>query len=468
MRKKTGISTLQFLGATETVTGSKFLLSDSHMSWMVDCGLFQGLKELRLKNWSPLPVDPRAVRSVILTHAHIDHSGYLPIFVKNGFRGDILASAATIELCKILLPDSGYLQEEDAKYASKKGFSKHSTVLPLYTYEDALKTFPYFKAVDDDDKYDLGDGTIMELFRAGHILGSRFIKISLCDQTKKSIMFAGDIGGYDSLISNDPEPIVDDLDYLVLESTYGAKEHPHEDVFERFEKIINRTIERNGKVLIPAFAVGRTQEILYIIKNLYAQNRIPAEIPIYLNSPLGIDATGIYTDFSSEHRIFTGKMDPEIFHMPNLHLVHDEDDSKELNRLQVPAIIISASGMMTGGRILHHLKAYASDPNSTLVIVGFQAEGTRGRAILDGAKSIKIHGLPVGINCGIEYIESLSAHGDWKDIVKWLGEFKRPPKKIFLVHGELSALASMKEKIESSFRGIKTFVPKYLQKLELA
>jgi len=462
---KKNVSTLQFLGATETVTGSKFLLSDSLDSWMIDCGLFQGYKELRLKNWSPLPVAPKDVSKVILTHAHIDHSGYLPLFIKNGFEGDVLASKPTIELCKILLPDSGYLQEEDAKFATKKGFSKHRPALPLYTYEDSIDTFPYFKEVPDNEEILLNKNTTMNFLRAGHILGSRFIKIVISDMTRKSLLFAGDMGGYDTIISHDPATIEDDVDYLIMESTYGGHDHPDEDVYDRFEEIINSTINKGGKVLIPAFAVGRTQEVLYILKQLLLNKRIPANIPIYLNTPLGIDATAIYTRFAKSHKIFEGKSD--IFTMPNLKMIHKEQHSKELNMTEDPAIIVSASGMLTGGRILHHLKAYAGDPNSCLVMVGFQAAGTRGRAILGGAKAVKIHGQPIGINCRVEFVESLSAHADGKDIVRWLENFKRPPKTIFLVHGEPDAIESMKKLIESQFGQSEVIVPKYLQKFEL-
>jgi metallo-beta-lactamase family protein len=434
---------------------------------MVDCGLFQGLKELRLKNWSPLPIAPKDVKSVILTHAHIDHSGYVPLFIRNGFKGKVLASEGTIELCKILLPDSGYLQEEDAKYATKKGFSKHKPALPLYTYQDAIDALPCFKSIPDEEEVPLSDTATVQLYRAGHILGSRFVKISLKNGTYKSILFAGDIGRYDSLITRDPTTIEKGVDYLVLESTYGNHKHPEEDIFKRFEDIIHATVKKDGKVLIPAFAVGRTQEILFILKQLSKQKRLPPNIPIYLNTPLGIDATAIYTRFVKEHRILNGGVDPNMFHMPNLHFVHDQADSKELNRLEGPAIIVSASGMMTGGRILHHLKAYAGNPNNTLIIVGFQAAGTRGRSILDGSKAIKIHGLPVGINCTVEYIESLSAHGDFEDILKWLSLFKRAPKTIFLVHGEPEALDAMKKNIEKEMKHTNIIVPKYLEKIEL-
>lgn len=467
MRKKTDSSYLQFLGATQTVTGSKFLVSDSLNSWLVDCGLFQGLKELRLKNWSPLPVDPKDVQAVILTHAHIDHSGYLPLFIKNGFSGDVLASPATIDLCKILLPDSGYLQEEDAKFATKKGFSKHHPVLPLYTYQDAIDTFSYFKPVRDNESVRMNPNTSIRFFRAGHILGSRFVKFTISDKTRKTILFAGDIGGYDTLITHDPDTVEGDVDYLIMESTYGANTHPNEDIFARFEEIINSTVAKNGKVLIPSFAVGRTQEILYILRELVTQGRISSSVPIYLNTPLGIDATAIYSRYAKDHKIFDGTNLKDMFNFPNLHFVKDQQESKALNALEEPAIIISASGMLTGGRILHHLKAYAGDPNSCMVIVGFQAEGTRGRAILDGAKALKIHGQPVGINCRIEFVESLSAHADADDIIRWLNNFKRPPKKIFLVHGEPDAIIAMQKRIEADFGKSEIVIPKYLQKFEL-
>jgi len=458
-------ATLQFLGATETVTGSKFLLSNHHMNWFIDCGLFQGLKELRLRNWSPLPIDASAVSYVVLTHAHIDHSGYLPLFVKNGFEGDVIASEPTVELCKILLPDSGYLQEEDARYAAKKGFSKHAPVLPLYTYNDAVATFPYFKAVADEREVKI-DGASISLYRAGHILGSRFIKVTFID-SGKTILFAGDIGRYDALITREPVEFKDGIDYLVLESTYGDRVHPKEDIFERFARIINTTIDKGGKILIPAFAVGRTQDIIYILKRLLIRKVIPEDIAIYLNTPLGIDATDIYTRFASEHKIFKRDEGASVFSMPNLRLVKTEEESKALNALDHPAIILSASGMLAGGRILHHLKAYAHDPNSCLILVGFQAAGTRGRAILDGANSIKIHGEMVDIRCRVEYIESLSAHGDREDILRWLHAFDRPPRQIFLVHGEENAITSLKEAIERDFKGVKVSVPKFLEKREI-
>ncbi len=457
---------IQFLGATETVTGSKFHLTDGKHSWLIDCGLYQGLKELRLRNWQPFPVDPKHVSAIVLTHAHIDHSGYVPLIVKNGFRGPILASEPTVELCKILLPDAGYLQEEDAKFAAKKGFSKHSNPLPLYTYEDAVASLQYLQAIPDRTWHKLSDTVRIMLRPAGHILGARVINVSVKEPHHSfNILFAGDIGSYDALIACDPGA-VKSVNYLVLESTYGDRLHPVEDVMERFERMINRTISRGGKVIIPTFAVGRTQEVLYILKKLDEAGKLP-RVPIYLNSPLAIDATTIYVRFNSEHNFFENGVEPaSAFHPSRLTFVSDPEESRRLNHLTEPAIIISSSGMMTGGRILHHLKAYLPDANSTIVITGFQAAGTRGRALLDGAKAIKIHGMPVAVNAKIEFVESLSAHGDYGDILRWLRGFTQPPKATFLVHGEPAASEALRERIHQEL-GWNVIVPKYLEKVEL-
>ncbi len=457
---------LQFLGATETVTGSKFLLKNESHSWLIECGLYQGLKDLRLRNWQPLPFEPADLDAIVLTHAHIDHSGYLPLMVKHGFHGDALASEPTVELCKILLPDAGYIQEEDARFAAKKGFSKHRNPLPLYTYTDAIDSLKYLKPIGDRKWHHLSDDVRIMLRPAGHILGSRFINVSVKEGRRKfNIMFAGDIGGYDALIAVDPGA-VKSVNYLVLEATYGDRRHPDEDVLARFDEIIESTVAKNGKVVIPTFAVGRTQEVLYVLKKLEEQGRLP-DIPIYLNSPLAIDATNIYIEFASEHNFFDDVKEPrQAFHPKRLVQVQDAEESKQLNTLKEPAIIISSSGMMTGGRILHHLKAYLPDPNSTLVVTGFQAMGTRGRAILDGAKAIKIHGMPVTVNARLEFIESLSAHADYADIMRWLKGFTVPPKKTFLVHGEPQACQAMKDHIVEEL-GWNVEVPKYMEKYEL-
>lgn len=460
---------LQFLGATETVTGSKILMSDSEgHSWLIDCGLFQGLKELRQRNWRPVPIDLKELKAVILTHAHIDHSGYVPIIVRDGFRGPVLASEPTVELCKILLPDAGYIQEEDAKFAAKKGFSKHAHPIPLYTYADAVACLSSLKVIPDREWYELTDSVRIMTRPSGHILGSRVINFSVKEKFRKyNVMFVGDLGTYDALISVDPGS-VKSVTYLVLESTYGNKLHVEENTQDRLEGIINKTVAKGGKVIIPAFAVGRTQEILYILKQLELQGKLP-DIPIYLNSPLAIDATGIYVKYASEHSFFEGLhgSDPaEAFRPSRLVMVHDPEESKTLNQLKEPAIIISSSGMMTGGRILHHLKAYLPDPNSTLVMTGFQAAGTRGRALLDGAKTLKIHGMPIAVNAHIEFIESLSAHADYNDILRWLKNFEVAPKMTFLVHGEPEASAALKARIEKELKWNVT-IPKYMDTIKL-
>ncbi len=457
---------MQFLGATGTVTGSKFYLHNASGKFMIDCGLFQGFKELRLRNWAPLPVAVVDINAVVLTHAHIDHSGYFPVLVKQGFRGRGYASAPTVELCKILLPDSGFLQEEDAAFAMKKGFSKHLPALPLYTYSDAIAALPYLATIPNGKPFDLGHGLTVKMIQAGHILGARFVHVTSKLPHQRTVLFAGDIGRYDAIISKGPSRIKE-VDYLVMESTYGNKLHPEEDVFTRFERIINSTVARGGKVLVPAFAVGRTQEIIYIIKKLQQKKRIPMDVPVYLNTPMGIDATELYRKYADEEGFFKDGIDEDSFRLPNLHLVHTQEESKRLNFLDSPAIILSASGMMTGGRILHHLKAYAGDPNTTLVLVGFQAAGTRGRSILDGTKSIKIHGQPVPLNCHVESIDSISAHGDYDDILKWLSQFTRPPKMTFLVHGEPESTLAMAKRIKERL-GWKTTIPQYLDEFDLS
>lgn len=458
---------IQFLGATETVTGSKFFITDGSRSWMVECGLFQGLKELRRRNWRSLPIDITKLDAIILTHAHIDHSGYLPLVCSAGFKGPVLASEPTVELCKILLPDAGFLQEEDARFAAKKGFSKHEKPMPLYTYVDAVKCLSQLEPLPDGEEVELSSRVTLRMWQAGHILGSRFVDLEVKDNPhhRYHVLFAGDIGGYDSLIAVDPTA-VEEIDYLILESTYGNRLHEEENVLDRFKSIIDEAIEKNGKVIIPAFAVGRTQEVLYILKKLEDAGKLP-DIPIYLNSPLAIDATAIYIHYAYEHNFFNSSVaTQDAFRPSRLEMIYDADGSKELNRLDKPAIIISSSGMMTGGRILHHLKAYLPDPNSTLVIVGYQAEGTRGRSLLDGAKAIKIHGMPVRVASKIEFIESLSAHADYEDIMRWLGGFKKPPKTTFLVHGEKEACGSLKQRIVDEL-GWKVEIPKYMQKYEL-
>lgn len=465
------LPSLQFLGATGTVTGSKFLLRTTDENWMVDCGLFQGLKDLRLRNWAPLPIPAEDVDGVLLTHAHIDHSGYIPLLVKHHFHGKIYASEPTVDLCRILLPDCGYIQEEDAKFAGEHGFSKHQPVLPLYTYDDAVRSLNSFHALHNGHVHRVGQEIDVRLIKAGHILGSRFVEVTLHKPRQRIVLFAGDIGRYDAVITSPPLR-VPEADYLIMEATYGDRTHPKEDIYARISDIVNRTTERGGKVLIPAFAVGRTQELLYIIKKCQQRGLISADIPIYLNTPLGIDATDIYSRYMDEYKIYSGIPSGNghhgnPFHCDNLHLVHDHVASKHLNALQGPAVIIAGSGMLTGGRALHHLKAYATDPKSTLVLVGYQADGTRGRAILDHARTVKVHGATIPIRCQIEHIESLSAHGDQDDIMRWLKGFRRPPQMVYLVHGEPSSAEALAARIREELHWNVT-VPRYLQEVALS
>lgn len=455
---------LTFLGATNTVTGSKYLLTCQNKTGvekriLIDCGLFQGLKQLRLKNWAKLPIDPKTVDAVILTHAHIDHSGYLPLFVKNGFAGKVYCSQATSDLCEVLLLDSAHLQEEEAKYANKGGFSKHHPALPLYTQEDAQNALALLTPVDYEQEIELGEGLKAKLSPSGHILGSAFVYI---ENSKTSILFSGDIGRPNDILMKAPVRIKH-ADYLVLESTYGNRLHAQADPKIKLADIINQTTNRKGVVLIPVFAVGRAQELLYYIHLLKESGAIPHNIPVYLNSPMAVDATAIFNHYKNEHRLT-----PEQSHAlcRVAHMVNSIEESKALNETTVPMIILSASGMASGGRVVHHLKAFAPNPRNTILFVGFQAAGTRGAAMLDGAESIKIHGQYVPVRAKVEYLANLSAHADYAEILAWLGGFERAPKTTFITHGEPVAADAMRLHVEEEMHW-KVLVPEYLETVEL-
>jgi metallo-beta-lactamase family protein len=454
---------LKFLGATGTVTGSKYLLSCATESGkirriLIDCGLFQGLKQLRLKNWANLPIDPKDVDIVILTHAHIDHTGYLPLFVKNGFSGKVYCTEATRDLCEILLPDSAHLQEEEAEYANRRGFSKHHPALPLYTKEDAQAALRLLTPVDFEQDVDLGDGLTLKFSPNGHILGSAFVRIH---NKKTSILFSGDIGRPHDILMKAPVRIKQ-ADYLVLESTYGNRLHERDDPQFKLATIINKTVKHRGIVLIPVFAVGRAQEVLYYIHLLKSSGAIP-DVPVYLNSPMAIDATAIFNYHRGEHRL-TPEQCSALFH--TAHMVNSVDQSRKLNETKGPMIILSASGMASGGRVIHHLKAFAPKPNNTILFVGFQAAGTRGAAMLDGAESIKIHGEYIPVRARVEFISNLSAHADYSEILDWLGGFEKPPKKTFITHGEPVAADAMRLHIEEQLHW-QVVVPDYLETITL-
>ena len=455
---------ITFLGATGTVTGSKYLLHNKTKAGvekriLIDCGLFQGLKQLRLRNWAALPINPKQIDAVVLTHAHIDHSGYLPLFVKNGFSGKVYCTEATRDLCEVLLLDSAHLQEEEAKYANKRGFSKHRPALPLYTQEDAQNALALLTPVAYEQELDLGDGLIATLFPSGHILGSAFVRIH---NNKTSILFSGDIGRPNDILMKPPVRIKQ-ADYLVLESTYGNRLHDLSDPKIKLAEIINRTVNRKGIILIPVFAVGRAQELLYYIHLLKASGAIANSTPVYLNSPMAVDATAIFNHYRNEHRL-TPEQSHALCH--TAHMVNSIEESKQLNESKGPMIILSASGMASGGRVVHHLKAFAPNPNNTILFVGFQAAGTRGSAMLNGAESIKIHGQYVPVNADVEFVSNLSAHADFSEIIAWLRGFETPPKTTFITHGEPVAADAMRLHIEEELRW-KTIVPDYLETIDL-
>lgn len=450
---------IRFLGAASTVTGSKYLLEEQGNKFLVDCGLFQGQKELRLRNWAPFPEDPKAIKALILTHAHLDHSGYIPLLVKQGFSGPIYATAATRDLCEILLLDAGRIQEEDARHANLGRYSKHKPALPLFTEDDARNSLKLFQTVGFDEEHSLTDTWKFSLSHSGHILGSSFVTLKNDTMT---LVFSGDVGRPNDLVMKPPVQI-QSADYLVLESTYGDRRHPDVDVLEKLEKIINSTIEKGGSIIIPAFAVGRTQTVLYCIYKLKQEKRIPEKLPVYLDSPMAENVTDLLCRYASEHRLST---DVCAKVCATAEYVRSGDDSRAIDHLNSPAIIISASGMAEGGRVLFHLIHYGSKEENTILFTGFQAAGTRGSRILQGEKEIKIFGQMVPINARIENLDELSSHGDYEELLQWLKGFTKAPKEVFLTHGESGAAEAMKAKIEASL-GWKAVVPKYLESFDL-
>lgn len=449
---------LQFVGATGTVTGSKYLLSSNTTQLLVDCGIFQGLKQLRLRNWASLPFNPSDIQNVLLTHAHIDHSGYIPLLIKNGFRGKIYCSHGTNELCKILLPDSGYLQEEDAHFANKHGFSKHTPALPLYTKEDAENSLKYFHPLDFDREVALTKDLKFTLLPAGHILGASMIKVTNKNTT---LLFTGDLGRPHDIIMKPPVS-VEETDYLVIESTYGDRIHTSADPQKELEDVINRTAHRGGVTVIPAFAVGRAQAVIYLISLLKNEKKIP-DIPVYLDSPMARDVTSLYCEFGAEHRLPTTEC---MLMCRDVKIINTSDESKALDGDSTPKVIVSASGMATGGRVVHHLKTFISDERNTILFTGFQAAGTRGEALVHGARQVKMYGEYLPVRADIVLSDSLSAHADSQEILEWLGHFKKAPKEVFITHGEPTQADALRLKIQEKF-GWTCRVPEYLEKVDL-
>ncbi len=437
---------LTFLGGAGTVTGSKYLIESGGKRILVDCGLFQGYKNLRLLNWQPLPFDPAGLDAVILTHAHLDHSGMLPLLVRNGFRGAIHATPSTIALCGLLLPDSGHLQEEDANFANRHKSSKHDPALPLYTEDDARHALHQFRPLAFDQVIELA-GLQLRLRPAGHILGAASVELRTTDGAGRSLFLSGDVGRPDDLLMRAPAPIAFG-DTLVVESTYGDRIHSTQDNATLLAEVIARTAARGGKVVIPAFAVGRAQGLLYQIHLLKQASRIP-DLPVFLDSPMAIDSTDIYRRHRSEHRL----SEQECAGMSQVaKFCRTVDDSRALNELAYPAIIISASGMATGGRILHHLRNFGPDHRTSIVLAGYQAGGTRGARLAAGERELRIFGDDVRINAEVVSLPGMSAHADASQLIAWLRTLPKAPRHVYVTHGEPAAADALRCRIERELR----------------
>jgi metallo-beta-lactamase family protein len=443
--------TIQFLGAAGTVTGSKFVLRHGARTTLIDCGLFQGLKELRLRNWEPLPLRASAIDEILLTHAHIDHSGYLPRVIGQGFRGDVMATHATKDLLRVLLPDSGRLQEEEARYRNETGTTKHRPALPLYTAVDGAAAAARVTGVHWEQRLPLGAHATAIFQRAGHILGAASVHLAFgTPQGPRRLIFSGDVGRYDAPILQDPAPI-GDADYIVVESTYGDRRHDRTPIDVQLARMLDDAVTRGGGIIIPAFAVGRTQDLMYHLHALEKSGRIP-QLPTYVDSPMAIDATDIYAahpeEFDAEMSALLRAGDSPL-RSSGFRLARTPDESRSINGVKGPVLIISASGMATGGRVLHHLRQRLPDPRTTVVLVGYQAIGTRGRALADGGASVRIFGAEVPVRARVEAIDGLSAHADADGLLRWLGTATRPPRRVFVVHGDPKPAQTLAERIET-------------------
>jgi metallo-beta-lactamase family protein len=459
------MATLTFLGAAGTVTGSKHLLEVDNRRVLIDCGLFQGLKDLRQRNWAQFPIDPGSIDAVILTHAHLDHSGYLPRLVAQGFRGRIFCTPGTRDLCTVILPDAALIQEEDARAANRYKYAKHDPALPLYTSIDADRALTQLQPVGFDRPVPVTSGIEVEFLNAGHLLGSSYARVTI--DGRKTILFGGDLGRYSRPVLPDPTTVAS-ADVLLVESTYGDRTHAVDDEGERLATVVKETATAGGKLIIPAFAVGRVEEVLYWLKRLEDSNRIPT-LPVFVDSPMAIAALEFYASRLDE-------LDPELrvedvkgiraFATRRLTTVQSPQQSKELVASRKPSIVIASSGMATGGRVLYHLAAGLPDPKTTVLFVGFQAEGTRGRALLEGAKTLRMHGRDVPVAARIEILDSMSAHADREEIMRWLSGFEAPPATTYLVHGEPSALQALQARIDADLKW-KTHIARHEERVEL-
>jgi metallo-beta-lactamase family protein len=460
--------TLSFWGAASTVTGSKYLVETDRARVLIDCGLFQGMRELRDRNWQEPPFDVRTLNAVLLTHAHIDHTGYLPRLVRHGFRGPVFCSRGTSDLLKILLPDSARLQEEEADYRNRHKITKHMPALPLYTEEDAREALKLIQVVEHGEQpVQVAKGISAEFRIAGHILGSNHILLTL-EGAGQRLLFSGDLGKYDQPIIQDPAA-PPACDYLLVESTYGDRLHDVEHPKDALARIIKNAATHNSVVLIPAFAVGRAQEIVYFIRELEDEHKIPV-VPVIVDSPMAAAATKAYAARKEEHDEDYGlalKRSPTPLRTHSMTTASSREESKRLNSAQGARVIISASGMLNGGRVLHHALRVLPDENATVVFVGYQSAGTIGRRVADGEKQVKVLGQWIPVRCAIEKIGGFSAHADWKEVIRWLEGMPSPPKRVFVTHGEIGSAEAMAKRIRERF-GWTIEVPKYGERFDLA
>ena len=477
------MSYIQFLGAAGTVTGSKHLVNSvedvtgrTGVQVLIDCGLFQGPKQWRERNWRDPSIPAAEIEAVILTHAHLDHSGWIPRLVKEGFKGPIYATPATVELCGIVLPDSGYLQEEDAYFHNKRKSSKHTPALPLYTLEEAQESLKLFKSVPFGDVVELGGGVSFRFVRAAHILGSAMVELTMdVKGSQRTLLFTGDIGRLHQTTGATPSTVIKENlpakehpDVLVTESTYGNRLHPAEDARPKLCSIINETVARGGTVVVPSFAVERTQKFLFLLKELMEAGRIP-RVPVYADSPMGIKAVKVFLDHREEFNYETRNVVETYgspLDWPGFHFALSPDDSKKINNNKFPSIILSANGMCMGGRIQHHLAQRLPEPKNTILFIGFQSPGTRGRQIRDGEPEVKIYGEIIPVRAHVETIDQFSDHADYGEILRWLHTFTGAPTVTHVVHGEPESAEALRQKIEAELHW-KADVAAYTQKVEI-
>jgi metallo-beta-lactamase family protein len=458
------MASLTFLGAARTVTGSKYLLEHDGVRVLVDCGLFQGLKPLRERNWEDFPVPPASISAVVLTHAHLDHVGYLPRLVAQGFAGRAFCTAGTQDLCRLVLPDSGRIQEEDARQANRHQYTRHNPAVPLYDEIAAQRALTHLQPVGYERELEVAPGITAEFHPAGHLLGSAFVMVRL--RGSRTILFGGDLGRYDRPVLRDPSNALA-ADLVLVESTYGDRDHAPDDKGEGLAAIIRETVGRGGKLIIPAFAIGRVEELLYWIRQLEHRARIPV-LPVYVDSPMASEALRYYGQRVSEldPDMQPAQKDVNTFATARFQAIASPQQSKELTASRRPAIVISSSGMATGGRVLHHMAAALPDPRNTVLFVGYQAAGTRGRLLVDGATEVKIHGQWIPVRAHVARIDSMSAHADRHEIVRWLGTLPRTPERLCFVHGEPGPMDALKTLVQDTI-GIAGLTPDHKERLEL-